>query len=134
MYKLLNSICLEAVTYFLPATLLALVLSGCGDSPPRMPNRYAVGDVVYMKVDDRKGVVSYCWNTHGSLYNVKFSVKSEGKGDINIATGAGIGSGGKISSEKLYVDLMIKEEELYSPADKLIKNLDQIDRPIPITN
>jgi len=30
--------------------------------------------------------------------------------------------------------LMIKEEELYSPADKLIKNLDQIDRPIPITN
>lgn len=85
------------------------IMAGCGDRVPPPPPKYKVGDIVYMKVDDRKAVVSCEW---GGYYDIRVASK---EGDsINIATGAGIGSGGTVKNNSPYTTLScVREEELY---------------------
>jgi hypothetical protein len=86
------------------------VFAGCGDRTPPPPPKYKVGDIVYMKLDDRKGVVCKEW---ANYYDIR--VLSKETDNVNIATGAGIGSGGvAVGNSSPYTILeWVKEEELY---------------------
>jgi hypothetical protein len=79
--------------------------------------KYKIGQTVYIKLDNRKGMIVDAHPGRKGSFSLpnpsyKIRVVSRQQSSTNVATGAGIGSGGTVTQAKPYQFLYLQEFEL----------------------